>query len=111
MRLFEIAPGRIDGPENSLITILGHLKAKGISEIPLSKIVGLMQNIGHGLSLGDIKNMAVNNAAVQNLIQNISDDKVVFRSDNPSDINTDNMMPGDEQDVAMMAKRAASRRD
>ena len=111
MRFFEIASPPIEGPENSLIAILGHLKAKGVMEAPLSNIIELMQNAGHPINDSELTDLAKSNTAVQNLIKGISNDTVIIKSDDDTAMDTDNFMPGDEQDVAMMAKRAATRRE
>lgn len=119
MRLVEIANTRIEGPENNLIALLGYLKSKGDQrsvaiKVPMSSIVALMQNTGQNISYEEIEKLRQTNKAVQNLIKSVNQDEVIINThtnDDSVDPDAGTFMPGDEQDVAMMAKRAASRRE
>lgn len=117
MRLVEIATTRIEGPENNLIALLGYLKSKGDQrssgiKVPMSSIIALMQNTGQNISYQEIEALRQKNSAIQNLIKSVNQDEVVINTQSSDDMTDDpaQFMPGDEQDVAMMAKRAASRR-
>lgn len=117
MRLFEIAPQRTEGPEPALMAILSYLKSKGDQtangiRVPMSSIEALMQNAGQSISFNELKDLKDKNQTIGNLIRSVSQDEVVINTQNNDDaVGGDNFMPGDEQDVAMMAKRATSRRD
>lgn len=117
MRLFEIAPPRTEGPEPVLMAILSYLKGKGDQRatgvrVPMSSIEALMQNAGQPITYTEIENLRQKNQTIANLIKSINQDEIIINthdddavSDNPQ------YQPGDEQDVAMMAKRAATRND
>jgi ABC-type phosphate transport system substrate-binding protein len=117
MRLFEIAPPRTDGPEPVLMAILSYLKGKGDQRatgvrVPMSSIEALMQNAGQSISYAELENLRQKNQTIANLIKSINQDEVIINTNNNDEV-SDNpeYQPGDEQDVAMMAKRAATRND
>lgn len=116
MRLFEIAPQRTEGPEPVLMAILSYLKSKGDQtatgvRVPMSSIEALMQNAGQSISFEELKALKDKNQTIGNLIKSISQDEVIINTHNDDDENGDaNFVPGDEQDVANMAKRAATRK-
>lgn len=117
MRLFEIAPQRTEGPEPALMAILSYLKSKGDQtatgiRVPMSSIEALMQNAGQSISYHELKALKDKNQTIGNLIKSISQDEVIINTQNSDDVSDDaNFVPGDEQDVEQMAKRAASRRE
>lgn len=56
--------------------------------------------------------MRQKNQTIQNLIKSINQDEVVINTrSNDKVSDTAEFQPGDEEDVATMAKRAAKRRD
>lgn len=118
MRLFEIAKTRIEGPENNLIALLGYLKSKGDQrsagiKVPMSSIISMMQHTGQNMSYEELEKLRQSNQAIGNLVKSVNKDEIVIntRSDDDMTDQPEQFMPGDEQDVAMMAKRAASRRE
>lgn len=117
MRLFEIAPQRTEGPEPVLMAILSFLKGKGDQRsagvrMPTSSVLDLMQNAGQPISYADLENLKTKNQTIQNLIKSLDEKEVIINTRSSQDNPDDSAMfvPGDEQDVASMAKRAASRR-
>lgn len=117
MRLFEIAPQRTEGPEPVLMAILSYLKGKGDQKatgvrVPMSGVLALMQNAGQSISYQDLETLRQKNQTIGNLIKSINQDEVVINTRSGQDDSSNDAMfvPGDEQDVAAMAKRAASRR-
>lgn len=117
MRLFEIAPPRTEGPEPALMAILSYLKGKGDQRasgvrVPMSSIEALMQNAGQSITYAELENLRQKNQTIANLIKSINQDELIINTQNNDEV-SDNpeYQPGDEQDVAMMAKRAATRRD
>jgi type II secretory pathway component PulC len=118
MRLFEISPTRMNGPENNLIALLGYLKSKGDQraagiKVPMSSVIALMQNTGQNVSYTDIEALRQNNTAIQNLIKSVNKDEIILNTNTDDEMASsgeDNFLPGDEMDVEQMAKRAASRR-
>jgi type II secretory pathway component PulC len=117
MRLFEIANQRTDGPEPVLMAILSYLKGKGDQRatgvrVPMSSIEALMQNAGQSITYAELENLRQKNQTIANLIKSINQDEVIINTQNNDEV-SDNLeyQPGDEQDVAMMAKRAATRND
>jgi hypothetical protein len=117
MRLFEIARQRTEGPEPVLMAILSYLKGKGDQKstgirVPMSSVLALMQNAGQTISYADLESLRQQNQTIGNLIKNISQDEIVINTHTSTDNADDEAMfvPGDEQDVETMAKRAASRR-
>lgn len=115
MRLFEIAIQRTEGPEPALMAVLSYLKGKGDRRstgvrVPMSSIEALLQNAGHPLTYIDIEKLKEKNKTIANLIKSMNQDEVIINTHNNDEV-SDNpqFVPGDEQDVAMMAKRAASR--
>lgn len=117
MRLFEIAPQRTQGPEPVLMAILSYLKGKGDQRasgvrVPMSSVIALMQNAGQSITYYEIEDLMKKNQTISNLIKSIDQDEIIINTHNNDEV-SDNpeYQPGDEQDVAMMAKRAATRRD
>jgi hypothetical protein len=117
MRLFEIAPARTEGPEPVLMAVLSYLKGKGDQRsagvrVPMSSIEALMQNAGQAITYNEIESLRQKNQTIANLIKSMNQDEVIINT-NDNDEVSDNpeYQPGDEQDVAMMAKRAATRND
>lgn len=117
MRLFEIAQQRTEGPEPVLMAILSYLKGKGDQRatsirVPMSSVEALMANAGHPITANEIQSIKEKNQTVSNLIKSMNNDEIIINTSNDDEI-SDNpeYQPGDEQDVAMMAKRATSRRD
>ncbi len=117
MRLFEIAPQRTEGPEPVLMAVLGYLKGKGDQRaagvrVPMSSIEALMQNAGQSITYAEIEDLRQKNQTINNLIKSINQEEIIINTQNSDEV-SDNpeYQPGDEQDVAMMAKRAATRRD
>jgi hypothetical protein len=117
MRLFEIAPQRTEGPEPVLMAILSYLKGKGDQRaasvrVPMSSIEALMQNAGQSITYAEIEDLRQKNQTINNLIKSINQDEIIINTQSNDEV-SDNpeYQPGDEQDVAMMAKRAATRRD
>lgn len=117
MRLCEIAKSRVEGPENNLIALLGYLKSKGDQrstgiKVPMSSLIALMQNTGQSMSYEELEALRQKNQAIKNLIKSVNADEIIINTQSDDDLGTDpaEFMPGDEQDVAMMAKRAANRR-
>ena len=117
MRLFEIAPQRTQGPEPALMAVLSYLKGKGDQRasgvrVPMSSVIALMQNAGQSVSYDQIQDLKDKNNTINNLIKSMDEDEIILNTHN-IDAVSDNpeYQPGDEQDVAMMAKRAATRRD
>lgn len=117
MRLFEIAPTRTEGPEPVLMAVLSYLKGKGDQRatgvrVPMSSIEALMQNAGQSITYAELENLRQKNQTIQNLIKSVNQNEVIINTQNDDEV-SDNpeYQPGDEQDVAMMAKRAATRRD
>ena len=117
MRLFEIAPARTEGPEPALMAILSYLKGKGDQRatgvrVPMSSIEALMQNAGHPITYIELEKLKEKNQTIANLIKSMSQDEVIINTHNNDEVSDDpQFQPGDQQDVAMMAKRAAGRRD
>lgn len=116
MRLFEIAPPRTEGPEPVLMAILSYLKGKGDQRatgvrVPMSSIEALMQNAGQAITFADIENLRQKNQTIANLIKSVNQDEIIINTQDDSVSDDPQFVPGDEQDVEMMAKRAASRRD
>lgn len=117
MRLFEIAPNRTEGPEPVLMAVLSYLKGKGDQRatgirVPMSSIEALMQNAGQYITYAELESLRQKNQTIQNLIKSMNQDEVIINTTNNDEV-SDNpqFQPGDEQDVAMMAKRAATRND
>lgn len=117
MRLFEISPQRTQGPEPVLMAILSYLKGKGDQRasgvrVPMSSVIALMQNAGQYITYPEIQDLMTKNQTINNLIKSIDQDEIIINTRN-DDAVSDNpeYQPGDEQDVEMMAKRAATRRD
>lgn len=56
MRLFEIAPTRINSQAGVLMTIMQHLQSKGniSAGVPVAKVVKLMNNLGYPISDDDV---------------------------------------------------------
>lgn len=108
----------MEGPENSLISILGYLKSKGDQraagiKVPMSSVIALMQNTGQNVSYQDIESLRQSNTAIQNLIKSVNKDEVILNTaagDEMASSEEGDFMPGDEMDVEQMAKRAANRR-
>jgi hypothetical protein len=118
MRLFEIAPQRTEGPEPVLMAILSYLKGKGDQKatgirIPMSSIEALMSNAGQALTYSEIEDLRQKNPTIRNLVKSMNQDEIIIntRSDDSEMADDPTFMPGDEQDVEMMAKRAATRKD
>jgi hypothetical protein len=117
MRLFEIAPQRTEGPEPVLMAILSYLKGKGDQRasgvrVPMSSIEALMQNAGQSITYAEIEDLRQKNQTINNLIKSINQDEIIINTQSNDEVSDDlEYQPGDEQDVAMMAKRAATRRD
>lgn len=115
MRLFEIAPQRTEGPEPALMAILSYLRGKGNQtstgvRVPMSSIEALMQNAGQSISYAEIEELKNKNQTIGNLIKSISKDEIIINTRDSDGVSDDaNFLPGDEQDVEMMAKRAAGR--
>jgi hypothetical protein len=117
MRLFEITPTRPEGPEPALMAILSYLKGKGDQRasgvrVPMSSIEALMQNAGQSITYAELESLRQKNQTIQNLIKSMNQDEIIINTQNNDEV-SDNpeFQPGDEQDVAMMAKRAATRND
>lgn len=117
MRLVEIAKSRVEGPENNLIALLGYLKSKGDQrstgiKVPMSSVIALMQNTGQNISYEELEALRQKSPAIRNLIKSVNQDEVIINTNSSDELGDDpaQFMPGDEQDVEMMAKRAASRR-
>lgn len=116
MRLFEITPQRTQGPEPVLMAILSFLKGKGDHRaggvrVPMASVEALMQNAGQPITYIEIQNLMQKNQTIQNLIQSITQDELVINTHQPGEEDGEGgpILPGDEQDVEAMAKRAASR--
>jgi type II secretory pathway component PulC len=99
------------------MAVLSYLKGKGDQRatgvrVPMSSIEALMQNAGQSITYAELENLRQKNQTIQNLIKSINQDEVIINTQNNDEV-SDNpeYQPGDEQDVAMMAKRAATRRD
>ena len=116
MRLFEIEQTRMQGPENNLIALLGYLKSKGDQraagvKVPMSSVIALMQNTGQNISYDEIEALRQKNSAIKNMIKSVNKDEIVLNTNADKEDEGDNFEPGDENDVAQMAKRATARRE
>lgn len=117
MRLFEIAPQRTQGPEPVLMAILSYLKGKGDQRstgirVPMSSVEALMRNAGQAITYAEIEDLRQKNQTIANLIKSMNDKEIIINTRNDDDVSDEpTFQPGDEQDVATMAKRATARRD
>lgn len=114
MRLFEIEPSRLEGPENNLIALLGYLKSKGDQraagvKIPMSSVIALMQNTGQNISYDEIEALRQKNDAIKNMIKSVNKDEIILNTGD-EESSGDTFEPGNENDVEQMAKRATNRR-
>jgi hypothetical protein len=117
MRLFEIAPPRTEGPEPVLMAVLSYLKGKGDQRasgvrVPMSSIEALMNNAGQSITYAEIENLKNKNQTIANLIKSMNQKEIIINTQSNDEVSDDpQYQPGDQQDVAMMAKRAATRSD
>lgn len=118
MRLFEISPSRIEGPEPVLMAILSYLKGKGDQSasgirVPMSSVLALMQNAGQPITYYEIESLMNRNQTLKGLIKDIDQNSITINT-HSSDSTEDEegnpiFQPGDQQDVANMAQKAAKR--
>lgn len=117
MRLIEIANPRIEGPEPVLLAVLSFLKAKGDQRstgvrVPMSSVEALMQNAGQAITFDEIQKLVQKNQTISNLIKSFNKDELIINTHDDASLGDNpQYQPGDEQDVALMAKRAAKRRE
>jgi hypothetical protein len=106
-------------PAGTLTTLLNYLRSKAKQSpdskinvrVPTNIVLKLMGNAGIGNSYDDLDNMFKSDQTVKNLIKTYDQDHVVIKT-KPDDADLGKeMQPGDETDVARMAKRAATKRD
>jgi len=120
MRLPEItAAPEMAPPAGTLTTLLNFLRSKAKQNpdsninvrVPTSIILKLMGNAGIGDSYDDLDNMFKSDQTVKNLIKTYDQEHVVLRTKADDGDLGKEFEPGDETDVARMAKRAAGKRD
>ena len=119
MRLLEISsPPEMQPPAGTLTALLNFLRGKAKQNpnskisirVPTSIILNLMGNAGIGNSYDDLDNLFKSDQTVKNLIKTYDQDHVVIKTkSDDTDLGKD-MQPGDETDVARMAKKAANKR-
>lgn len=116
MRLFEIAPSRVDSPEGVLMTVLSFLKGKADNRasairVPMESLFALMSNAGYPVNFEDVKSLYDNSDTIKNFIKTIDKNEIVINTAQDDTEVGPNFVPGDETDVEQMAKRAANRRN
>jgi len=117
MRLFEIAPSRVDSPEGVLMTVLSFLKGKADNRanairVPMESLFALMANAGYPVNYEDVQNLYDNSDTIKNFIKNFDQNEIVINTAQDDETGSEeNFVPGDETDVEQMAKRAANRRN
>jgi hypothetical protein len=120
MRLLEITSApEVAPPAGTLTTLLNYLRSKAKQNpqskinvrVPTSILLKLMRNAGIGDSYDDLDTMYKSDQTIKNLIKTYDQEHVVLRTNAEDDDLGKAFEPGDETDVASMAKRAASKRD
>jgi hypothetical protein len=120
MRLLEISsPPAMQPPAGTLTALLNFLRGKAKQNpdsnisvrVPTNIVLKLMGNAGIGNSYDDLDNLFKSNQTVKNLVKTYDQDHVVIKTKSDDDDLGKDMQPGDETDVARMAKRAATKRD
>jgi len=119
MRLLEIesAP-EMAPPAGTLTTLLNYLRNKAKQSpgsnisvrVPTNIVLKLMGNAGIGNSFDDLDNIYKSDQTIKNLIKTYDQDHVVLKIKQDDNNLGKDFEPGDETDVANMAKKAAKKR-
>lgn len=119
MRLLEISPPRSQSTEGMLATLLHFLLGKAdmpeigdksVKElkVPTNTVLALMQNQGAGFSYQDLDAAVKDSEMIKHLVKSMDPTSMVIKASPDDPI--DDVKPGDENDVASMASRAAKKR-
>ena len=118
MRLLEITSLPEMKPATGVLTtLLNFLRSKAKQRpgsninvrVPTNILLKLMGNAGLGNSFDDLDNMFKSDQTVRNLVKSYDQDHITIKTKS-DDSELKDIEPGDETDVARMAKKAANKR-